>query len=140
MPAPILAAITPWKCDPPKTTALKAVSGVQATDVLVGPASSNAVDAAQAQPGAGSNGRKQRQSRPTWNRRRKRALHTPDGTADRAGSAGGVRQAPREHHLSRRVRRPDLLSLRVRRVPDKCCSVDVEPVVAQRITPRCPIL
>jgi hypothetical protein len=34
--------------DEAKTTALKAVSALQATDVLVGPASSNAVDAAQA--------------------------------------------------------------------------------------------
>ena len=33
------AGVTPWKCDPPKTTALMQISAVQASDVLVRPSS-----------------------------------------------------------------------------------------------------
>jgi hypothetical protein len=38
------------------------------------------------------------------------------------------------------VRRPDLLPWRVRRVPGKCCSVDVEPVGANGLPPDYPPL
>jgi hypothetical protein len=37
------------------------------------------------------------------------------------------------------VRRPDLLPWRVRRVPGKCCGVDVEPVGANGLPPDYPV-
>jgi hypothetical protein len=91
--------MAPWKCDLPKTTALMAVSAVQAGDVLVRPPSFMLPTPHKLSLARAAMGREQRQCWPTWYRHRKPALHTPDGTADRAGSASGVGAALKRQFL-----------------------------------------